>query len=285
MIDKIRVGIVQLEIEHDFSGIDCRERNMEKICTVISQMAVHNPNLIVLPDEFYTGSAYGQFSPVDSLEEIETNVFSKLKKLAEKHKIIIAGGLITLINDEDLKASHLGFIINEKGEILDFQEKMHLVKSEQLFIKTGNEFKVFDTSIGKIGLLVSNDILFPEIARKFALQGAEILIAPILAPGLKEDQKIFNKYDFPINLYKYCSIARAFENQIFTILVNSIGKYPHIDLQNGGNSTISGPLGLIYDSDNNKDYAIIDVNKVHIEEAKKFLNLMEMRNNEHCKIN
>ncbi len=284
MINRVRIGLVQLEIKYSLTDISLRDDNMNRICEIISQMAVHKPDIIVLPDEFYAGSAYGQYSPVESIEKIEKDVLSRLKALAKQNELMIAGSLTAILSEDDLNAAHFGFIISKAGECSEFQEKLHLVKNENLFIKNGNEIKVFDTEIGKIGLLVGFDILFPEITRKMVLKGAEICIATVMAPGLGEGQKFYDKFDYPINMYKACAVARAAENQIFTVLANGVGKYPHLDLPIAGSSMVCSPIGPIFQADYNQDFSVVDIFKSHIEDSKKYLNLLEMRNEELCKI-
>lgn len=70
----------------------------------------------------------------------------------------------------------------------------------------GNEFKVFDTDIGKVGILICWDMQFPEAARILALSGADIIICPTW--GWE------NKY----------GICRAYENGIYVVAAMAIPK-------------------------------------------------------------
>lgn len=40
----------------------------------------------------------------------------------------------------------------------------------------GDKYEVFDTELGKIGMLICWDSYFPETARAMALRGAEIIL-------------------------------------------------------------------------------------------------------------
>jgi predicted amidohydrolase len=43
----------------------------------------------------------------------------------------------------------------------------------------GHEYPVFDTRFGKIGMMICWDVYFPEVARRLANGGAELILAPI----------------------------------------------------------------------------------------------------------
>jgi predicted amidohydrolase len=58
--------------------------------------------------------------------------------------------------------------------------KTHLPREEwESGITPGDEYPVFDTDFGKVGLIICWDVQFPEPARAMALKGAEILLLPI----------------------------------------------------------------------------------------------------------
>ena len=284
MVEKFRTGIVQMQINCDFSDVKNRKVNVDKACEVLKMMAEYKPDLIVFPDEFYAGLAYGPTAMIDTLDFLEEELFIKFKEIAKEHNFNIVGGIIILKTDEDLKADHIGFLINNKGEFLGYQEKIHLINLENVFVKSGEILKTFDTNIGKIGIVVGEDILYPEIARNLALMGAEILIAPIVLLGNKENLKIRDKYPFPNNLYKTCALARAMENQIFVIMVNGTG-LANNDLKLTGNSVVCSPLGFVYEASNEEDFSVIELYNSHIEEAKGFMSLLKSRDSNICTVN
>ena len=60
----------------------------------------------------------------------------------------------------------------------DSQYKLHITPDEVEYwgLHGGRGLKVFQTDIGKIGILVCYDIEFPELARILADQGMQILL-------------------------------------------------------------------------------------------------------------
>ena len=55
--------------------------------------------------------------------------------------------------------------------------KVHVHPIESITWMSGTEFPVFDTAIGRIGIMICYDKWFPESARELALQAAEIIVA------------------------------------------------------------------------------------------------------------
>lgn len=86
------------------------------------------------------------------------------------------------------KVQNLLIYINEKGEITEKYQKIHLfdvevpngpILKELDSVEAGSKIvKPFNTPIGKLGLGICYDIRFPELGLKLREQGAEILTFP-----------------------------------------------------------------------------------------------------------
>ena len=50
------------------------------------------------------------------------------------------------------------------------------------FVIPGDELQVFDTALGRIGLIICYDLRFPEVTRTLALQGADLVALPTNFP-------------------------------------------------------------------------------------------------------
>ena len=59
--------------------------------------------------------------------------------------------------------------------VLGRQRKVHLPPAERFAYTAGDGFAAFDTPVGRLGMLLCYDKLFPEAARALALDGAEVL--------------------------------------------------------------------------------------------------------------
>lgn len=118
--------------------------------------------------------------------------------------------------------------------------KVHQPGDELHAYYPGEGFPLFDTAIGKIGLLICYDKMFPESTRELALQGAEMLVMPTAWPlsevGADPETDPMGRH------YDLLDSIRAFENQCFFISSDIIGM--HGDHEFYGHSRITSPNGM-----------------------------------------
>ncbi len=77
-------------------------------------------------------------------------------------------------------------LIDPDGKILGWQDKIHLFRDEGTVAVPGEKYETFQTPLGKVGITVCYDNVFPEAARTLALRGADMLFVPsrIISEGL-----------------------------------------------------------------------------------------------------
>ncbi len=77
-------------------------------------------------------------------------------------------------------------LIDPDGDIVGWQDKIHLFRDEGTFAVPGDSYETFQTPFGKVGITVCYDNVFPEAARTLALRGADLLFVPsrIISEGL-----------------------------------------------------------------------------------------------------
>src|SRR5690554_6389164 len=81
----------------------------------------------------------------------------------------------------------------------------------------GNQLCVFDTTCGKIGVLICYDSEFPELSRLLADEGMNILFVPFLT-GTQNG----------FSIVKNCSQARSIENECYVAIAGSVGNLPNV---------------------------------------------------------
>lgn len=65
-------------------------------------------------------------------------------------------------------------VVADRGKILGVSDMAHTLDNSE-FVPGGN-FRVYDTSAGKIGIIVAEDLFFPEVARVLALCDADLIV-------------------------------------------------------------------------------------------------------------
>ena len=141
-------------------------------------------------------------------EKDYTNKIRQLKRLSKKYSTIVCIGI------EEFTRSRLynsAFLIN--GNKVNKYRKVHLVWDEPKYYKHGNlKFPVYETRIGKIGMLICYDNEFPESMRCLRLNGAEIICMPSGWPT-----KISEYWDM-------LTKTRPRENQVFLLASNDFNQ-------------------------------------------------------------
>lgn len=100
----------------------------------------------------------------------ETESFQEIAALSKKMGCVIIAGCDT----ETYGVMRRSALICEKGKILGVSDMAHTI-DESNYV-SGGGFRVYETEIGKIGLLVQEDLYFPETLRVLTLCDADIIV-------------------------------------------------------------------------------------------------------------
>jgi predicted amidohydrolase len=232
-----------------------REVNIMKGLSLVKRAIQVKADLVVLPEVFNTGFYKHNYEEVENKLEDELEL---LLKLSETRDMVIVAGVAERYQ-EDLYNSA---VVIHRGEIKGIYRKTHLfpLTSERKHFKAGNRLEVFDTPAGKIGILICYEIRFPELARKLARMGAEIIAVPAEFPKQR------------IEHWKVLLQARAIENQLFVVGANCVEG----DLDYGGHSMLIDPEGnVLVEGGDFQEAMMADINLDEVEEIRKkypFLN-------------
>ena len=111
-----------------------------------------------------------------------------------------------------------GYLCKRDGSV-DRYEKLHTTPDEVKVwgLEGGDEFNVFETDCGKIGILICYDIEFPELSRLLADKGMDILFVPFLT----DTQNGFSRV-------KSCARARAIEDECYVAIAGCVGNLPKV---------------------------------------------------------
>jgi predicted amidohydrolase len=121
----------------------------------------------------------------------------------------------------------------DNGRLAGVYRKIHLFSllGEDRVFSAGDRWLAADTSIGKIGVIICYDLRFPELSRRLAVEGAQILCIPAQWPKPRDEH------------WRTLLLARAIENQFFVVASNTCGMIGKLDFF--GTSMIIGPRGEV----------------------------------------
>ena len=133
-----------------------------------------NTQLIIFPELAVTGYQCGKnFKDLAETATINSTSVKKMSALAKEFHVHIVYGMAE--KEEDILYNSQ-FFIDDTGVLLGTYRKVHLFDSEKNYFTPGDQFKVFNTKIGRIGLFICYDAFFPEAARSLAIQGVDLLV-------------------------------------------------------------------------------------------------------------
>jgi predicted amidohydrolase len=138
-------------------------------------------------------------------------------RLAIKYNINIIGGSHFIVENDNLY--NVSYLFRRDGTF-DKQYKIHITPSEKKWwgVKSGNKLKLFNTDKGKVAILICYDAEFPELARIAVSKGAKILFVPFNT----DDRRAYLRV-------RYCSQARAIENQVYVVITGCVGNLPDVE--------------------------------------------------------
>jgi N-carbamoylputrescine amidase len=107
--------------------------------------------------------------------------------------------------------------------ILGHHRKVHIPAGERGIISPGEGFATFDSPIGRIGMLICYDKVFPEAARALALDGAQIVASLAAWPVCRARPSRLVSRDRQVRHFNALDVARAVENQVVWVSANQHG--------------------------------------------------------------
>lgn len=182
-----------------------KDDNFRKVSSALKGIEM---DLLVLPELFATGYQFTSSDEVAELSESipdgETTAF--LLGLAKKKDMYIVAGLPEIDSGNYYNSSVL---VGPDG-FTGIYRKTHLYYEEKLYFSPGDTgFKVWDTELGRIGVMICFDWFFPESMRTLALLGADIVAHPsnLVLPHCPRSMPV-----------------RCLENRVLAVTANRTGK-------------------------------------------------------------
>jgi len=232
-VSPVRVAVVQFEPR---VGVENLKANAAAVEERLTAAADNGAGLIVLPELATTGyvfenreEAYAHSEPVPGGGSVEM-----FGRIAGERNLYIVGNVV---EQADGRLYDTAVLVGPDGYIGRYR-KTHLWNTEKLWFTPGDEgFQVFDTRIGRIGLLVCWDIWFPETARIVTQLGADIICIPtgwVWTPPPLYDAS-------GVCMAAHLTITAAHANNVFIATADRIGQERGAGFM--GNSLIAGTNG------------------------------------------
>lgn len=101
----------------------------------------------------------------------ETSLFEDVALLSKEGKNLVISGCYT--NARGIRRKSV--VVAEKGRILGVSDMVNRIDSGEY--RAGAGIKIYDTQIGKVGVVVAEDFYFPQVVQTLSVCGAELVIS------------------------------------------------------------------------------------------------------------
>lgn len=237
---KTKIALIQQ------NSLGDKAANLQKQLLSIKEAAHQGANIICLQELFLTDyfcnvQDVDNFNLADPIPGMTTNV---LCQAADDNNVVL---IASLFEKRGAGIYHnTTVVIDENGQLLGKYRKMHIPQDpgfeEKFYFTPGDTgYKSWDTSFGKIGVLICWDQWYPEAARLTALSGAQILFYPTAIGWLPEEKDKLGKAQH--TAWETVQRGHAVANGCFVAAVNRVGT--ENDTQFWGQSFVANPYGEI----------------------------------------
>ncbi len=183
-------------------GTKSREESVRQFVAGVEHAIPGKVDVILLPEGITvigTGKSYVEVS-----ETIPGPTTATLSQLARRRNSYVVAGIY---EREGEIVYNTAVLIDRHGDLAGKYRKVYLPSAElEGGLTPGNDYPVFKTDFGTVGLMICYDVFYSDPAHALARQGAEIVLLPIwggdetLAKARAIENKVFlvtSGYDHP----------------------------------------------------------------------------------------
>ena len=150
------------------------------------------------------------------------------------------------------------FWISPEGKIRDTAKMVHIAQNENFYEQdyytpAEDDFKVFATPFGKIGIVICFDRHMPESIRTCAKKKAE-----------------------PMEMFEWEMRVQAMQNQVFIAMCNRVGTEDK--MQFAGESIVIDPRGkVLAKADDREQLLVCDIDLQEVKKVRSSLDYLSLR--------
>jgi predicted amidohydrolase len=203
------------------------EANLETAELMAAEAARRGSDLLVLPELWSTG--YDLEHADRYATTTDEGIFAEMARIARHHNLYLLGSSLSLLGPQQY--GNTAVLYSPQGEQMAIYSKIHLFRlmEEEQYLTAGEARALVDTEWGKVGLAICYDLRFPELFRRYALEGARVIFLP-------------SEWPHPRLAHWHTLLrARAIENQFYMVACNRVGNSKDTDFF--GHSCIINPWG------------------------------------------
>ncbi len=225
-MNQLKLGLVQMRMVRE------HEKNLDKALEMVRAASNEGAQVVCLPELF--DSLYFPQEEVSEAEPqgLPNGTTDALAEVAEENGIVLIGG--SLYESYNGKAYNTSVVFNSDGKMVGSYRKVHIPQDpgfyEQDYFDPGADYQVFDTTFGKIGVLICFDQWYPEPARINKLMGADVLFYPTAIGKVRGIEQAEGDWQ---DAWENVQRGHAIANSMVVAAVNRVGLEKEIKFWGG----------------------------------------------------
>lgn len=219
-------GISVSVVQHEHKGMDQRSKNVDYVLSRIRELAAQGSQLIVFPEVGIT--SFFRHEPGGLLRYWDEGTITldgpELAAIASTAKDVNAYAVVGFAERSKATGTihNSAALIGPEG-IIGVTRKLHMPGIEKLYFSPGDAVEVFECPLGRIGIAICYDSMFPEYFKALSDQGVDILIitGSIWAGGEKGGvgvESLKREYWWALPM------VTAIQNQAFVLACSGCGR-------------------------------------------------------------
>ena len=225
-----------------FSAKSTPFKNAELLKKYFEKTKKFNPNLICTPECSNIITNDINYLRKNATFENDCPIINMAKLYAKENNVNINIGSLLLKIKNKKKLVNRSYFINTKGKIVKKYDKIHMfdvninkkeTHRESDTFQAGSNIILLNIDKIKIGFTICYDLRFPNLFRKIAKKGAQIILMPaaFTVPSGKAHWEVMLR-------------SRAIENSLFLVATDMCGTH-HTNRKTYGHSLLVNPWGKI----------------------------------------
>lgn len=220
------------------------DRGLQRIELTVARARARGADLVVFPEAALGGYLYEPMEP--EVTPLVGSPPALHRDGPEIERLIrTAGETVVCIGytEAAAKGVYSSAVCVSGDGILGHHRKVHLPPAERGHYIPGERFTAFDTPVGRMGMLVCYDKVFPESARELSLSGAVIIASMSAWPVSRTQPAARVARDRQVLHFNLLDQTRAFENQVVWASANQSGSFGRLRFP--GQAKVVDPDGRV----------------------------------------
>lgn len=208
-----KVAAVQMHVADDVTADD--------VFDMVDHAAKLGVKVIVLPEYAFSSRYILTQEEAVAASGETTTILARMARIASTYQCLIA---VPVIERAAAGLFVTTVLIGPDGKETGRYRKTHLMAEERKWAVAGDDYPVFETAFGRIGVMSGYDAIFPETSRCLAIAAADIILWPAALREPFERELI--------------AVPRAEDNRVAVVLAN------RTDTAYPGGSVVIPPNGF-----------------------------------------